>query len=436
MSRGLGNLWRRGRRGLLWFVLILVATDVSLNLWASLQLNRELGAIRQRGEPLTLAELIPTVPDAQNAAPVYQRANDTLPAPVQQIIGNGRAGRDTLTRQELATCRIAIALTRQAAAMPQCSFPRNLQDPLNDTFPHLSMLRQLMRLMRQQALQEAQEGQVGPALADTKVIFKISHHLAAEPNLIGWLTAVSVGSVGYRTLDEILPQAKLTRGQGRAVLAGLPDTDWSQALRHAMIGERAMGLWSFETLHHYPIWKLDEIQYLRFMQRTITYERQPSFVAQTTASSGNEIYATPAYALITRTLAPVYSGLLINRDKVEVLSQLAEVAVALDVYRTANGRYPARLQDAASAWGHPLPLDPYSHKTFIYRLEGAKFSLYSVGPNGKDDGGLNINSGDDIRLTPLRPSGPGQKRQTNAISQKRNSARRSCAIIRFIRCII
>lgn len=34
-----------------------------------------------------------------------------------------------------------------------------------------------------------------------------------------------------------------------------------------------------------------------------------------------------------------------------------------------------------------LPVDPYSEKSFCYRLEGEGFMLYSVGPNGRDDAG-------------------------------------------------
>ena len=448
-----GNLWRRTRRGLLWLVIILVAAHISLNLWASLQLNRELGTIRQRGEPLTLAELVPPpVPDAQNAAKFYQRANAALPEPAQRILSGHDSRHETLNRKELATCQTAIALTRQAAAMPQCSFPHKLQDPYAGALPQLPMLRQLARLMHQQAQQEAQDGQSGPALSDTRAIFQISHHVATEPSLIGWLTAVSVESVGYRTLDEILAQVKLNPTQGRAVLHDLPSTDWSQALNHAMLGERAMGLWAFEIFHNDPatlparlssspgepyqrpsliarcfirllslIWspmsKLDEIQYLRFMQRTTTHDLQPPFAAQTTASIEAEDHAIeaedhaiPAYALITRIIAPVYSRVLVNLDRIEALSQLAEVAVAINVYRTAKGHYPATLKDAEATWGQPLPLDPYSHQPFIYHLQGANFSSYSVGPNGKDDGGVgNSNDKDDIRLTPLHAPLPGAK---------------------------
>jgi hypothetical protein len=37
--------------------------------------------------------------------------------------------------------------------------------------------------------------------------------------------------------------------------------------------------------------------------------------------------------------------------------------------------------------GKQLPLDPCSGKPFHYRWEGRGFTLYSVGPDGSDDGG-------------------------------------------------
>lgn len=412
MKRSPGKVEPRTRRrlfwrGLLWLESILAVACIGFNFWASLQLNRELGAVRQHGEPLTLAELSPPpVPDTQNAAKFYQRAHAALPPTVLRLLQRNDPRHANLNRQQLATCHRAIALIRQAAAMPKCSFPNDSQTPFSDAPPQLSMLRQLSRLMRQEALQEALEGQTGLALADIGVVFRISHHLASEPNYIGWLTAITVAHTGYRTLDEILLQSRLTPTQGCAVLQELPGTDWSQALHRAMLGERMRGLGMFETIHAYPMWKLDKIQYLRLMQRIITYARQPPFEAQTTASIKAEAGATPFYAIISSGMASMYDGMLVNRDRGFVLSQLAEVAVALNVYRTAKGHYPTTLKDAEATWGQPLPLDPYSHQPFIYHLQGAKFSLYSVGPNGKDDGGLGngmSNGGDDIRLTPLRP---------------------------------
>jgi hypothetical protein len=41
-----------------------------------------------------------------------------------------------------------------------------------------------------------------------------------------------------------------------------------------------------------------------------------------------------------------------------------------------------------------LPDDPFSGKPLVYRLTDEGFRLYSVGPNGVDDGGKSCDDGD------------------------------------------
>jgi hypothetical protein len=61
---------------------------------------------------------------------------------------------------------------------------------------------------------------------------------------------------------------------------------------------------------------------------------------------------------------------------------------AVEAYKKEHGRYPESLQSLVGSYLKKLPTDPYSDgKPFIYKGEGNSYSLYSVGPNGKDDGG-------------------------------------------------
>jgi hypothetical protein len=61
---------------------------------------------------------------------------------------------------------------------------------------------------------------------------------------------------------------------------------------------------------------------------------------------------------------------------------LARLACLLGEYKIAHGSYPPSLD----AIGGSDIIDPLSGKAFIYRVNDGKFQLYSVGPNGIDDG--------------------------------------------------
>jgi hypothetical protein len=78
------------------------------------------------------------------------------------------------------------------------------------------------------------------------------------------------------------------------------------------------------------------------------------------------------------------------------------VAFALAAYRADHGRYPEKLGDLAPKYLAAVPDDLFSGKPLIYRLEGKGYLLYSVGVNGKDDGGRWTDDnppGDDIRVS-------------------------------------
>ena len=75
-------------------------------------------------------------------------------------------------------------------------------------------------------------------------------------------------------------------------------------------------------------------------------------------------------------------------ERCRLAKKMALVAVDLAEYRTKQGTYP----EALSALGQPVLDDPFSGGKIHYEKTNGGFTLYSVGINGKDDGG----KGDDI----------------------------------------
>jgi hypothetical protein len=75
------------------------------------------------------------------------------------------------------------------------------------------------------------------------------------------------------------------------------------------------------------------------------------------------------------------------------------VAFALAWYQRENGKYPDRLEQLAPRYLAQAPKDMFSGKDLIYRPAGNSYLLYSVGPNGRDDGGRGSDDqppGDDL----------------------------------------
>ena len=69
---------------------------------------------------------------------------------------------------------------------------------------------------------------------------------------------------------------------------------------------------------------------------------------------------------------------------------LTKLALALAAYRADHGAYPAKLSDLTPKYVTEVPKDIFSDSELHYRQENGGYLLYSVGSNGKDDGGKGI----------------------------------------------
>jgi hypothetical protein len=67
---------------------------------------------------------------------------------------------------------------------------------------------------------------------------------------------------------------------------------------------------------------------------------------------------------------------------------LLMTSFALQAYRLDHGAYPTRLSDLIPSYLSAVPVDPFSNNQPLrYRVKGSSYLLYSIGPDGIDDGG-------------------------------------------------
>ena len=68
--------------------------------------------------------------------------------------------------------------------------------------------------------------------------------------------------------------------------------------------------------------------------------------------------------------------------------EVVKLGFLLAAYRAEHGKYPTQLSDLTPKYLAEVPLDPFSGKPLTYKPQPSGYVLYSVGVNGKDDGGL------------------------------------------------
>lgn len=113
-------------------------------------------------------------------------------------------------------------------------------------------------------------------------------------------------------------------------------------------------------------------------------------------------------------LLPVTSQARFPAERISVANKLLIVGLALKIYKDQHGKYPSKLIELVPGVLPSLPNDPFALSgTFQYRLDKKGYVLYSVGPDGKDDGGTPIE--DKTRSFVKTPDSP-QRYAPNAES--------------------
>jgi hypothetical protein len=88
-------------------------------------------------------------------------------------------------------------------------------------------------------------------------------------------------------------------------------------------------------------------------------------------------------------------------DRSEQTEANLQIALALALFRAETGKYPISLTELAPKYLPQVPIDLFSERQLLYRRTDDGYLLYSVGPNGQDDGGQSVDDvpkGDDISI--------------------------------------
>jgi len=105
-------------------------------------------------------------------------------------------------------------------------------------------------------------------------------------------------------------------------------------------------------------------------------------------------------------------------DRSNMQFNLTVLGLALAEYRAEHGSYPSRLAELAPKYVPKVPRDLFNDEDLHYQLKDDGYALWSVGPNGVDDGGKNrtdheysdaYESWDELSVRVPAPQGPGER---------------------------
>jgi hypothetical protein len=340
-------------------------------------------------------------------------------------------------REELARARPAVELARTLKDFP--SGYRVIQlgpNPSNPPREDTLATRDVANLLRWDVVVTVEDGNPGLAADDLLAMLYASRSIGDEPTMISQLARLGIRSVAGSSLGWVLAQATLTDGQLADLQAAWAADADEPLLLYGLRGERVVvdevlrrmadGTLSYtqgltgadrpspehENSYRWFGWWLYRGRLPRERAFMLHWFKQATEAArlpiheQPAAMKAVPLYSEYANRSlldldIVLTPPSAEEGLIISRSLLRGVAKFpavtwgstaearcAVVGLACERFRLKHGRWPETLAELpADLLPGGVPLDPFDGKPLRYRKLEDGVVLYSVGPDGKDDGG-------------------------------------------------
>jgi len=354
------------------------------------------------------------VPDASEDGP-----NDSLETPWTRAAQPRWAAYLADQREAIELALAASSAEKFYVPLTSGSDTHSPGDMTKVLLPPLGRARLAANLLCADAMLAVGEGDAARALSDTLAVVRLGRLIASGPTLIEQLVGVAIEARGLLTMRAVIATGKMGAAQYEwlhSTLRAMPQgAHFVEALDHA---ERYMMLDSLcwvakdgpAMMQHLSntaepptlaaratnlLWPININAGLRYTNEA--YDQLVAAARNEDYHSGQKVlknledsYGRQAHNpanIITRPHAMLMAILLPSMARVHELNEkllverdLTLVAITLALHRDTQGAYPDKPD---------LPRDrfAFNQEPLKYRREANGFVLYSVGPDGTDDGG-------------------------------------------------
>lgn len=385
-------------------------------------LDEDLARVRAAGLPTDASQVKVDVPPSTNAAPIYTDLRLRLDNDKDLARAAGQAGpgglhltADQIAEQRAAYAKVGSLITdyERAADLPNVDFDHHWEKGFSEMFPEFATMKQGARLLAAKAEYQSAHGDSTGALLSIRRCMNIAHQAGSEPVIIGMLVQIALTSIAMRSLNRIVTQHRDDPRFLASALKLVEDEGQLPNFKKALSGEFALSRTSIQSLRSAgdisPDTEQDQSKMLDLMLKNPGMRR--GLEAKYVHSFADYLLALPddphqwkaavdvskkvdqqvnddksVWNMLNQMLFPVFSqaGLAVGRQ--QTILNLAALQIRLYQAKLATGHFPKDLK----AYG-ALAIDPFNGQELTYATDGTGFLIYSVGPDGVDDGG-NINS--------------------------------------------
>jgi hypothetical protein len=306
---------------------------------------------------------------------------------------------------------------------PKCRFPVRYEDHVNALLPHLAQLRSVARVYRLRALAELSARQTDAAFEDVRLCLRLADTIKDEPTLISFLVRAALLDMAVQPIWEGLAAHRWNERQLAAWQAEFANADQLAGFARAMRGERLFGYNAVRWLMQKPSERLVVFnavaetdrrpllgqlltraiptgwwyQNLLTLDRFYTETYWPALDIQRrrldppawlSVEHQFRKKSVSPYNVLSRLMLPAISNCAKTAAAAQATVDEVVVACALERCRLAKGALPDKLDALVPEFLAKVPTDVITGEPLRYRRDGERFTLWSVGWNQKDDGGL------------------------------------------------
>ena len=367
----------------------------------------------------------PVVPNP-NAFDFYVKAGTAITGDTQ--IGNAIGSKPTLVLT-LAQKEALVQQNLGAINTLHQGFAYPYVDPsgrsINTSFAYYAKYRSMARLLSLQGKVQAEQGDWGGSVDSQLDAVRLGEDVPHNSVLIGYLVGVACQAIGRKPIWNSIEHLNAAQSRAAAIrLESIMDRHFSfadtlqeekyfgQAAMLEMFadpkkmkaslapdaginsGEEQSGAAAAQSLSilFYLAYSKSRIMngYTTYMDKSSQIARQPY---------GLHLPPPPMPKdPINSVLMPVFLQARLKGVDSETQNGLLLVLLALHAFQLEHGHYPATLAELAPTYLKKIPNDPFAvQETFKYILKGNTYTLYSVGPDGKDNGGKAIDDTTQIK---------------------------------------
>jgi hypothetical protein len=438
--------------GSLYLVLGILIVVIAVRAWfdgrAQEKLDRVWGSLGRSGNLVPLRTLLPPVTrEDDNAARLWKAAENvflmdnkdrTALQKAEQALQEWKIPDPEIVAAVEALAarnRLTMDLIREAAG--KSAFRYNLlwgpayDRPWDLRQPNLVALGHSFRLIRTLAALAAESGRPAEALDLWNLETRLLLLMRRDLPLFGSRALINGMKAQVSTLNRIVAGRDLTEKDLRALLDRVRVEPWQEEFRFALRFETesqsqlwgrliedpdGAPAWERETSPHGPrgwlfrpvlksvaVWTLEKLEKVAGWADQSPYEIEDYLgqVAPKTPSrtprSFRLYFGEDADSISTS--SDELKNLKFRFDLLSAWLTAARLGIAGRIHFLRHGAYPASLAELDRDILGEMPVDPYTGRALVYKAGQTGFSIYSVGPNGRDEEGRCVGS---LRLTSFR----------------------------------